>query len=579
MYKLSILTILFLLLPLTGLSSQTSYLDSLEQAIAKTNGEHKLELILDLVNYYSIGEKVMDVSDFMEEEARKQGNMRYVAASKAIKAKYFSICNITDSTIYYAEQANRIYEKYQIRNPNQTYYYIGKVYVHNGLYELGIYNLKKYLEAQKNYLSYKTLAEAYFAAKKYNLAKQTLLQSIELFELDAKANPTVNQMVLYDLLAMTNVYSDLYDEALDACATMESLLEQNQNELHDDAVTRYRFHIYNIYASIYIRSGDFSNAEKYLNKAKGIPSDALFEDIKNEMNSTLGEYYLAIGDYGKALKNFEIAAEYFSKQTIYQSLALEVTDLKIKALKGLGKYDDALDLQLKVSHYKDSIYQANAPLQILQMSKEYEKEQFLLREAKGKAESEKKSVLILGLFLVVILLLVILYIVYANNRAQKKKNQILFKRYAEIDKYTGLLENTSSVREDKENSLGHNDILFEKIEFYIKNEEAYKKSNLSREDVARELNTNWLYVVESIKKNTGLTFLDYVNYIRLDYARKKLVSDPLIAVNSIIFEAGFSSTSAFYRLFKAEFGMSPNELRQLQAEQNAENKEDANPSV
>lgn len=570
MYKSSILTVLFLFLFLAKLSSQTSYIDSMEQVIVDTNGEKKLELILGLSNYHRAGEELIKLSTLLEEEALKQGNMRYVAASKVVKAKYFSDRNNIDSTIYYAEQANEIYEKYQIKNPNQTYYYIGKVYIRHGFYELGIRNLKKRLGVKLNYQWSSALAEAYLHAKKYDLAKQTILEGFELFESENENKPS-EKIGLYILLAKANIFAEQYDEALAACSIAESLLEplleQHANTLHNDVLAASRFHIYNIYATAYIRSGDIKNTERYLNEMKDIPSSNQFAIIKNEIYSTFGEYYLAIGDYSKALASFELSLEYFSKEVIHYDFALELADLKIKALKGLGKYRDALELQLDISQYKDSIYEKNAPLQILQMSKEYEKEQFLLKEAKGKAELEKRLVVILGLIFAVILLLIMLYIVYANNRKQRKKNQILFRQYAEIDKYSSLLESSSAIGEDEEDSIDQKDILFEKIEFYIKNEEAYKKSNISREDVAKELNTNWLYVVESIKTNTGLTFLDYVNHIRLNYARKKLVSNPLITVNSIIFEAGFSSTSAFYRLFKTEFGMSPNELRQLQEEQ------------
>lgn len=62
-----------------------------------------------------------------------------------------------------------------------------------------------------------------------------------------------------------------------------------------------------------------------------------------------------------------------------------------------------------------------------------------------------------------------------------------------------------------------------------------------------------------------MTFSDYVNQYRLNYARRELISNPEIAVSNIILDSGISSVSAFYRLFKNEFGMTPNELRQIKA--------------
>lgn len=524
--------------------------------IENSEGEHKLELMFKLPSYYQFSSELITVSEQIKEEAIRQNNMRYVAASYGLKARYYTINNNIDSVIFYAELANQMYEKYKIKNPNETYYYIGKVYINNGYYELGIFNMKKYLEVTNNIQPYIALAEAYMMTRKYDLAKETILKVINnLSSFQEQISPST-ELMLYDILTIANVYLKEYEEALDTCSTMEELLKQLQNTLHESIAIYYKYHIYNNYANIYLRKGDIKNTEKYLDKAMQMPESDLTRYNKHETITIFGEYYLLLKDYNKALDNLEIALKYFKEERPDKALAAELTELKIKALEGLGRCNEALLLQTKLLEHKDSIYNINMPVQILALSKDYEARLFNLEREKNEAQLTKSKLIIIALIITCLLLFLILYIVQKNSKAQKEKNRMLLKRYTEID---GL----SNKQVGKDEPRIQNSLYLE-IEEYMQNGEGFKKADLTREDVAKELKTNWRYVTEAIKEETGLAFLDYVNKYRLNYVRKRLLSDNTTPVNIIIFDSGFSSTSTFYRLFKGEFGMTPNEFREAQ---------------
>ncbi len=538
------------------LFSQTSEIDSLEQQIANSDGERKLELMFDLHKHYQFSSELMVLSEQVKEEAIRQNNMRYLAASYSLKARYFTVNNNIDSVVFYAEISNQIYEKYKIKNPNQTYYYIGKVYINNGYYELGIHNIKKYLEATNSIDSYATLAEAYLMTRKYDLAKETILKAIDnLSSFQGQILPNA-ELTFYDILTIANIYLKEYEEALNTCCVMEELVRELQGTLHESISVYYKYHIYNNYANIYVRKGDVENTKKYLDKAMQMPDSDFKNYNKHETITILGEYYLLIKDYNKALSNLESALKYFKEESPDKALVTELTELKIRALEGLQKYNEALHLQKELSQHKDSIYNINMPLQILALSKDYEARLFNLEREKNEAQLTKSKLIIIALIITCLLLFLILYIVHRNSKAQKEKNLVLLRRYTEIDG----LSNSQIQKDDpqKQNTL------YLEIEKYMKDGEAYKKVDLTREDVAKELKTNWRYVIEAIREETGLAFLDYVNRYRLNYVRKRLLSDNTIPVNIIIFDSGFSSTSTFYRLFKAEFGMTPNEFREAQ---------------
>jgi AraC-like DNA-binding protein len=75
---------------------------------------------------------------------------------------------------------------------------------------------------------------------------------------------------------------------------------------------------------------------------------------------------------------------------------------------------------------------------------------------------------------------------------------------------------------------------------------------------------------------TGISFAAYVRRRRLDECRTALLANLSRPVIDIAFSWGFGSLPSFYRAFRAEFGISPSDLRQagragLEDEANAEN--------
>ena len=59
----------------------------------------------------------------------------------------------------------------------------------------------------------------------------------------------------------------------------------------------------------------------------------------------------------------------------------------------------------------------------------------------------------------------------------------------------------------------------------------------------------------------GISFSDYINGLRVDYALKLLEERPELSINDVLFKSGFTSSSAFYRNFKKFKGVTPSEKR------------------
>jgi two-component system response regulator YesN len=79
-------------------------------------------------------------------------------------------------------------------------------------------------------------------------------------------------------------------------------------------------------------------------------------------------------------------------------------------------------------------------------------------------------------------------------------------------------------------------------------------------DMALFANISCSYLSSLFKQHTGLTFVHYVNQVKIDKA-KQLLFDPGKKVYEVADEVGFASLPYFNRVFKNTTGASPNEFR------------------
>ena len=103
--------------------------------------------------------------------------------------------------------------------------------------------------------------------------------------------------------------------------------------------------------------------------------------------------------------------------------------------------------------------------------------------------------------------------------------------------------------------------LLEKIRKLMSEEKLYLYPNLRVSDLARLLNSNRNYIYNAINVEMGISFSDYINSQRIDYASQLLKAHPELSINDVMFKSGFTSTSAFYRNFKKFKGITPTARR------------------
>ena len=130
----------------------------------------------------------------------------------------------------------------------------------------------------------------------------------------------------------------------------------------------------------------------------------------------------------------------------------------------------------------------------------------------------------------------------------------------EDEEYSEILLNSILTKLQKSTPKKNHNTAFsipQKARLYIINN--FKK-NLSLNEVADYVGLTPAYLSSLFKKETGSNFKEYVNELRLKYAKKLiLISD--MTIRQICIESGFKNYDNFIRRFKSRFGTTPKNYR------------------
>ena len=121
----------------------------------------------------------------------------------------------------------------------------------------------------------------------------------------------------------------------------------------------------------------------------------------------------------------------------------------------------------------------------------------------------------------------------------------------------------------KENFTPDNSRIFE-IQNYV---QANYQKQLSLNDLAKKLYLSNAYLSKYIKKHFGLSFLEYVNNVRLFHAVDELVYSEK-KITRIALDNGFPTTAAFNKAFKEIYNMTPSAYRSTVHKEDEKNEND-----
>lgn len=122
-----------------------------------------------------------------------------------------------------------------------------------------------------------------------------------------------------------------------------------------------------------------------------------------------------------------------------------------------------------------------------------------------------------------------------------------------------LLYLNRMVYEENNSYLQKGDVdLYQNIINYI---EEHLDEELPLERIAKEFYLSKYYVCHLFKKNTGISVHKYIIKKRLEECKNAILSNITIGEAYLMF--GFKDYSSFYRAFKKEYGLSPNDFKNM----------------
>ena len=140
---------------------------------------------------------------------------------------------------------------------------------------------------------------------------------------------------------------------------------------------------------------------------------------------------------------------------------------------------------------------------------------------------------------------------YRNN----KPDNLMDMRRGVLEIYRQITEAFSKKKNGKSEDLK------EKLIQYI--QENYHVPNISLDSIANEFDLNPKYVSRYFKEQTGTNYIDYLNMVRVNEAKRLLAQEKKLKIHEISKIVGFYSVNTFIAAFRRAEGITPGLFRKL----------------
>lgn len=316
---------------------------------------------------------------------------------------------------------------------------------------------------------------------------------------------------------------------------------------------------------IYFAEGDGQKA--YGCYKKGLELlDISSKDIQIKLYLSLGNYYISIARYQKAIDYLTTALKYsYACNTVESRLAILLS--LSEASYNIGNEKKALEYYKEYHHLSDSIYLFSKERDFNNLLLKYEKtshENDIREKELTVAKANRNTVIILLIAIIILGFFIALYILY------RKKNEMYKQMFDQYQYYLQRTESLKSVEhsedsggDSREDEEEREKFLFIKLEELMEKDQIYKMTDLTLDKIADMLKTNRTYVSKVINKYAATSFYGYLNYLRVKEAVRILSTEgDNTPLKELSVNLGYKSISTFYQAFQKETGCPPSKFRE-----------------
>ena len=435
---------------------------------------------------------------------------------------------------------------------------IGADYVRLGDYENAVAYMMKCYEWEKSTDDSKGLSSTLNDLGVVYSQWQKRDMAVRYFEEAIAVERPLNRPMFYAnrLASLAKEYS--FTDAEKALPLIKEALECDEKIEHqgqkEDRMAVHQL----IMGDVYYELDSLKNAENCYQKALGT-----FEKsgrIFNAANAllSLGRLQVKAGQYTEAVSTLKRCVDIAQKNNLAR-LKFDAYLILSEAYSRLEPNSMSYFYHREYILIRDSIFRATTQRQINEFQVKYETAEKQLEIERQQAKAEQHRLRSIVSLSIAVLLTALAVVLLVNNRKIHRKNIAITRQILENTRISATVAATPDIKPKMpENQT------FAKIESYLLTSREYLNEDIDRNILARQLTTNYGYVVDAIKECTGMSFNEYINSMRLAHACT-LLSDAENDANieNIAFECGFKNRTSFYRCFTAKYDISPRDFRNL----------------
>ncbi len=404
-------------------TAQTSIPDSLHHILSTREDTSRIEVLIELYNYYE-DQNIEKGKQYLDEAyaIAQQYDSPIILGDIHLKlGNYYNLTNQYTKAIEHYEKAKEVNLEWGLEKSEAVYYNnVGIIFEKQGKYsealDYGLKALHEYEKMQDSSEIARALLNVgliHFRLEDYDKSRNYYLKSLEIRE---RIGDEKGIALVYNNLAILNYYENDYDN-------VRNYFEKAYETYKKLGLLRQEAMALSNLAEIHSIIGQNDKALEYYFKVL---------EMEKEMNNSNGmaSTYSMIGNIYNTREQFDKALFYHSKA---EALAKDIDALPVlkdvydalkETYKNMGNYEKALHVTEQYIFIQDSLLNERRIKEIAEIQTKYETEKkeqeiALLKQEKEIQDLEMKKQQNMMFFMVASLVLFLLFLLVLTNKNKK----------------------------------------------------------------------------------------------------------------------------------------------------------------
>jgi len=208
-------------------------------------------------------------------------------------------------------------------------------------------------------------------------------------------------------------------------------------------------------------------------------------------------------------------------------------------------------------------------------------EQLLVEKENNLLSHFRFGIIIFVMFVLFLLLIILFWLYYLKQKAylglyhQIQEKDLLILELEKMKKQFELLSLSLSQRANEvpvsiasfiQNGntelLLQQQLLVDRLREYVLTDGNYMNNDIDRDEIISALSSNRTSLSEAVKAVTNKTLMEYINFLRLEEAKRLLGKHNEFTIEAIAEKCGFNLRT-FHRLFNEHYHISPAKYRKI----------------